>query len=60
MNINTSMNTIFSYLWEINKNFLFSLNEYICEYDYEYFWFRIHSHSAFSKNLKLFVSFWYL
>jgi len=30
----------------MNKYFLFSLNEYICEYDYEYFRFRIHSHSA--------------
>jgi len=34
------------YLWEMNKYFLFSSNEYICEYDYEYFQFRIHFHSA--------------
>jgi len=34
------MNTIFLYLWEMNKYFLFDLNKYICEYDYEYFQFR--------------------
>jgi len=31
---------------EMNKYFLFSLNEYICEYDYEYFRFCIRSYSA--------------
>jgi len=41
----------------MNKYFLFDLNENICECDYEYFRFRIHSHSALSKGLKLFVSF---
>jgi len=34
----------FLYLWEMNKYFLFGLNEYICEYDYKYF--RIYFHSA--------------
>jgi len=35
------MNIIF-YSWKMNKYFLFGLNEYICEYNYEYFLFHIH------------------
>jgi len=62
MNMNTSMNTIFFlYLWEMNKYFSFCLNEYICEYDYEYFRFRIRSHSALLlARAWNYFNFWYL
>jgi len=48
MNMNTSMNIIFFYIYEWINTFysiwMNILNEYICEYNYEYF--RIHSHSV--------------
>jgi len=45
MNVNRSVKFFFVFV-KNNKYFLFNLNKYICEYDYEYFRFCIHSPSA--------------
>jgi len=41
--MNNEYKYIFFVLWKMDKYFLFGLNEYICEYDYEYFRFYIYS-----------------